>query len=78
MRATFVNPPYAFAPEEKASTEALDPVTVDVSTFPVGLAILAAIAERRGDTVTVVEMPFMTEIAAVAAIIESRPDACWR
>jgi len=78
---TFVNPPYAYAPEENAPDVPLDPKTIDVSTFSVGLGILAALAEQRGDTVTVVEMPYQTDAQTVEQIVAAKPDvvafSCW-
>jgi len=81
VRVTFVNPPYAYAPEEHDSGVPFDPETVPVSTFPVGLAILAGIALQRGDVIIAVEMPFLTLAEAEMRIISSNPDvlamSCW-
>lgn len=81
MKVTFVNPPYAYAPEEKVPDAPLDPENVDVSTFPVGLGILTAISEQRGDKVCVVEMPYLTEAQTLTRIVASEPDvvafSCW-
>lgn len=81
MKVTFINPPFAYAAEDNVQNAVLDPNDPVNSTFPIGLAILTAIAEHKGHEVSTVEMPYLSEQETIARVIELAPDvlafSCW-
>lgn len=79
MKIVFVNPPYAYAAQEKMPSKPMERGTAN--TFPVGLAILAGIARANGHDVYAVELPYLSIQEAEDCIVAKNPDvvalSCW-
>ena len=80
MKVCLVNPPSIYAPQDEAPTVPMQRNS-NANTFPVGLAMIGAVARSKGHNVVGVDMPYLTYEQTLAEIVRSAPDvvgmSCW-